>query len=148
MLNKSLSLIFLILSMLIALSGCDNSDVNNKNSITSGTTTGFGSSGGSVTNVTVTAGNSTIASEATTIITVIITDRNNKRTDDSIILTSSRAGYFNGDSTNTTLNEYTLGGVLVATYTAPSVTSQTDTEITAMVKGTTIKGTTIITITP
>ncbi len=78
--NKSFSFISLFLLMVIALfglMGC-NSDANNKNSITSGTTTGFGGSGGTAAQVTVVAGNSQIANGGTTPITVIVTDSSRK----------------------------------------------------------------------
>jgi hypothetical protein len=67
---------------------------------------------------------------------VILTDASGRRTDASIILTSSGGGTFNG--TNTTLSGNTLGGFFSATYTAPTVTLQTDTEIAATVSWTTL----------
>ena len=96
--NKSFSFISLFLLMVVALlglMGCNSSGVNSKDSVTSGTTTGFGGSGGTAAQVTVLAGNSQIAwVVGTTPITVIVTDSQGRRTDASIILTSSLGGSF------------------------------------------------------
>lgn len=146
MFHKSISSIFLFFLLSAALFlflGCDVSDINKQNSVSSGTTTGSGSSGGPAANVTIYAGNNAIATNATTTITVIITDASGRRTDASIILTSSRKGTFNG-TTNSTLNGNTIGGILIVNYTAPL--ASTDDEITATVAGTILKGTTIITV--
>jgi hypothetical protein len=143
----SFFLFFLLCSALVSLLGCDASDVNQQNSVASGTTTGYGSSGGVPANVSVTAGNNPIASGSTTTITVILTDSSGRRTDASIILTSARGGTFNG--TNTTLSGNTLGGFFSATYTyLGTITEQMETEITATVSWTTLRGSTLITITP
>ncbi|MBI5604480.1 MAG: hypothetical protein HY879_14125 [Deltaproteobacteria bacterium] len=135
---------FLSLLALLALWGCNVSDVNKKDSVSSGTTTGSGSSSGTAAMVTVTVGNNPIASGATTSLTVIVTDSQGRRTEATIILTSSRGGTFNG--TDTTLSGSTFGGALIATYTAPSVSTQTDIELAAVVPGTTVRGTTILTV--
>ncbi|MCG6538427.1 MAG: hypothetical protein L7F78_27855 [Syntrophales bacterium LBB04] len=135
----------LIIFTLLFLMGCNSSDVNKQSSITSGTTTGSGSSGGAAAKVTVTSGNNQLVSGGTTTITVIITDSQGKRTDATITLTSSRGGSFNNSTTYTTWSGNTIGGSLIITYTAPSDTI--DTEITAAVTGTSIKGSTIISIT-
>ncbi len=122
--NKSFSFISLFLLMVVALfglMGCNSSDVNNKDSITSGTTTGFGGSGGTAAQVTVLAGNSQIAfGVGTTPITVIVTDSQGRRTDASIILTSSRGGSFGVTSTNTLRQRTTTN------TTITSATSNTD----------------------
>ena len=101
MANKSFSFISLFLLMVVALfglMGCNSSGANSKDSITSGTTTGFGGSGGTAAQVTVLAGNSEIAfGVGTTPITVIVTDSQGRRTDASIILTSSQRGIFRGN---------------------------------------------------
>jgi hypothetical protein len=144
--HKSLYSIFLFLLLgaaLIISLGCDVSDVNKQNSVTSGTTSGSGSSGGAPANVFVTAANNTISSGATTTITVILTDASGRRTDASVTLTSSSGGTFNG--TNATLNGNTVGGLFTADYKAPSLSI--DDVITATVSGTLLKGTTIITVT-
>jgi hypothetical protein len=122
--------------------GCDVSDMNKQNSISSGTTTGYGSSGGAAAQVTISAGNNSLASGATTTITVIVTDGSGRRTDASIILTSSGGGTFNGSYT--TLNGNTMGGSFIANYKAPSISI--DDEVTATVAGTMLKGATIITV--
>ncbi len=142
--HKSISPVFLLLLLSAALFiflGCDNSDINKQNSVTSGTTSGSGSSGGAAANVTISAGSNSIAVGATTTITVIVTDASGKRTDASIILTSSRAGTFNGS--NVTLIGNTTGGVFIADYKAPS--TATDDTITATVAGTILQGTVVIT---
>jgi hypothetical protein len=133
----------LIIFVLFFLMGCSPSDVNKQSSLTSGTITGSGTSGGAAANVAVTAGNRQLVSSGTTSITVIITDSQGRRTDATITLTSSRGGTFNG-STNATWSGNTLGGALIASYTAPGDT--VDTEITATVIGTNIKGSTSISI--
>jgi hypothetical protein len=148
----SIILCFLLGAVLFFFMGCDVSDVNNQSSVTSGTTTGSGSSGGTPANVTVTAGSNTLATNATTTITVIVTDAAGRRTDASIILTSSMGGTFNETSTSnggtslksTTLNGNTSGGILIAEYKAPGIA--TEDEITATVTGTAVRGTTIITV--
>ncbi len=142
--HKSISLIFLFLLLMCRpfyFPGCNSSDINNQNSVTSGTTSGSGSSGGAAANVTIFAGDNVIAVGATTTITVIMTDASGKRTDASIILTSSRGGTFNGS--NVTLIGNTKGGIFIADYKAPS--TPTDDTITATVSGTILKGITIIT---
>jgi hypothetical protein len=150
MFHKSISSIFLFFltgAVLFIFPGCDATDINKQNSVTSGTTTGTGSSGGAPANVSVTTGNNPIASGATTTVTVILTDSSGRRTDASIILTSSRGGTFNG--TNTTLSGNTLGGFFSATYTySGTITEQVETEITATVSWTTVRGSTTITISP
>jgi hypothetical protein len=138
----SFFLLFLLGVALVISLGCDVSDDNKKNSITSGTTTGSGSSGGAASNVTIFAASNSLAAGATTTITVIITDASGKRTDASIILTSSRGGTFNGS--NATLVGNTVGGIFTADYKAPG--ASTEDEISAMVAGTVLKGTTIISI--
>jgi hypothetical protein len=172
--NKSFSFISLFLLMVVALfglMGCNSSGVNSKDSVTSGTTTGFGGSGGTAAQVTVVAGNSQIGVNGTTPITVIVTDSQGRRTDASVILTSSLGGSFNVTSTNTgsttvsgggsnttvttttsntILTTTTAGGVLTSTYTAvlAPLSSPVDTQITAFIVGTTIKGSATVTITP
>jgi hypothetical protein len=150
MFHKSVSSIFWFVFLgatLFLFLGCETSDINNQESVTSGTSTGSGSSGGAAANVSVTPGNNPIASGATTTITVIITDAAGRRTDASFILTSSHGGTFNG--TNTTLSGGTLGGFFSTTYTySGAITEEVNTEITATVSGTTLKGSTFITITP
>ncbi len=146
----SIAVVFLLGAALVISLGCNVSDVNKQNSVGSGTTSGSGSSGGAVANVSVTAGNNTMISNGTTTITVILTDASGRRTDAAIILTASLGGTFtfNG-TTNTTFSGYTVGGILIVTYTAPSIGTQTPTEIDAMVvSGTPLQGSTIITITP
>jgi hypothetical protein len=132
----------LIIFALLFLMGCSPSDVNKQSSITSGTTTGSGTSGGAAAQVAVTAGNNQLVSSGITSLTVIITDSQGRRTDATITLTSSRGGTFNG--TNTTLSANTFGGALITTYTAPAGTI--DDVITATVIGTNIKGSTIINV--
>ncbi len=141
--HSPIFLVFLLSAVLFIFLGCDSSDVNKQSSVTSGTTTGYGSSGGAAANITVSAGNTNIATGVTTTITVIITDSSGKRTDASIILTSSQGGTFNGS--NVTLVGNTLGGIFIADYKAPS--TSTEDEVTAAVAGTTLKGSTMITIT-
>ena len=121
--NKSFSFISLFLLMVIALfglMGC-NSDANNKNSITSGTTTGFGGSGGTAAQVTVLAGNTQIANGGTTPILIIVTDAQGRRTDASIILTSSRGGSFTVTSTNTTSTNVTTTSSTITSATTNTV---------------------------
>jgi hypothetical protein len=146
MVHKSISLIFMFFLLGAALfifPGCDASEVNKQNSVTSGTTSGSGSSGGAPANVTIFPGSNSLAAGATTTITVIITDASGKRTDASVLLTSSGGGTFNGTS-NSTLNGNTLGGILIVNYTAPS--TSTNDEVAATVAGTALKGTTMISV--
>jgi hypothetical protein len=157
---SSITVVFLLGAALVISLGCDVLDINKQSSVGSGTTTGFGSSGGQVANVSVTAANNTMVSGGTTIITVILTDASGRRTDASILLTSSGGGVFSGTTGTTggtttgtaTFTGSTLGGILTATYTAPSLSSinqiyTVSTEIDATVSGTTLKGSTFITIT-
>jgi len=151
---SSIIVVFLLGAALVISLGCDVLDINKQNSVGSGTTTGFGSSGGPVAKVSVTTANNTIVAYGTTTITVILTDASGRRTDASIILTASGGGTFNG-TTGTitgngtgTLTGSTLGGILIVTYTAGYINTQTDIEIDATVSGTTLRGSTIITITP
>jgi len=154
----SIYLFFFIGAALVISLGCDVLDINKQNSVGSGTTTGFGSSGGPVANVSVTAATNTMVSTGSTTITVILTDASGRRTDASIILTSSGGGTFNGITGTTTngagtatFTGSTLGGILTAIYTAPSLSNSPNpinTEIDATVSGTTLKGSTFITITP
>jgi hypothetical protein len=134
-------LIVLMVSVLFVLSGCNSSDVNKQDSVSSGTSTGFGS-GDPVSQVTVTAGSSQIFSGGSSSLTVITTDNQGRRSDAFVILSSSGGGTF------VTSTGSTAGGILTTTYTAPTITSPIDTEITATVVGTNIKGSTIISITP
>lgn len=145
MFNKSVSsffLFFVLGAAFFIFLGCEVSDINKQESVSSGTSTGSGGSGGAPANITVLAGNNALGPGATTSITVIITDASGKRTDAAVILTSSRGGTFNG--TNVILNGSTSGGVFIADYKAPA--TSTEDEITATVAGTTLRGTTIISI--
>ncbi len=57
--HKSVSSLFLFLLLsasFFLFPGCDSSDINKQSSVTSGTSTGSGSSGGAAANVTVDAG--------------------------------------------------------------------------------------------
>ena len=144
MLNKFRALIApcgLIVLALLFLTGCSSSDNSNKTSISSGTITGSGSSGGAAAQVSVTAASNPIGSTATTTITVIVTDAQGRRTDASIIVTSNGGGTFNGSAT--TVNANTLGGVLIVTY-KPDTTG--DIEIAVTVTGTSVRGSTILTV--
>jgi hypothetical protein len=146
MLNRYRALISfcgLIAIALLFLTGCSSSDNSDKTSISSGTITGSGSSGGAAAKVVVTAGNSQIVSGGTTTITVIITDAQGRRTDATVTLTSSGMGTFNGAS-DVTFSGNTIGGSLIVNYTASVPTATSNTEITATVNGTNIKGSTII----
>lgn len=140
---SSITVVFLLGAALVISLGCNVSDVNKQNSVGSGTTTGFGSSGGTVANVAVSATANTMYAGGTTVITVILTDSKGNRTDATIILTSSAGGTFNG-STNTSLTGSTSGGALTTTFTAPSPYSYSgetfNTVITSTVAGTNIQG--------
>jgi len=129
-----ISPVALIIIALFFLWGCSSSDVNSQRSISSGTTTGFGSSGGAAVQITVTPASNPIGSGATTTLTVTVTDAQGRRTDATITLTSSGGGTFNG--TPTTFSANTLGGSLIVTYT-PSATGSI--EIVATVNGTAIR---------
>lgn len=144
MVNKSRAFVLILWALIsfFSLVGCNISDNNKKDSLTSGTIAGSGSSGGPPANVTVTAINSQLVAGGTTIITIIITDSQGRRTEATITLTSSNGGTFNG--TNPTWSGNTLGGALLMPYTATAVVNST--EITATVNGTNIKGSTVITI--
>lgn len=150
MLKKSPTFVLILLSLLalFSLIGCTISDNNKQDSLTSGTISGFGSSGGPAARVSLIVGNNPVGSGATTTITIIITDSRNRRTDASIILTSSGGGFFNGSTSNTSLNGNTLGGSFIATYTAPTITGQADIVITATVSGRAISGSVSLTVTP
>ena len=144
--HLSIFLFFFLVATLILFLGCNVSDVNQQTSISSGTTTGSGSSGGAPANITVYAASNSLIGEATTTITVIVTDASGKRTDTSLTLTSSIGGTFNttGDTSYPVLNGTTIGGVFIADYKAPAI-SGTD-EVTATVSGTNVRGSTIITV--
>jgi len=144
--GKSYLLIVTIICFFIPLllEGCSPSDTNNKTSISSGTTTGSGSTGGAAASVVVTAANRQVVTGGTTPITVTVTDSSGKRTDATITLTSTRGGFF-FDSTSTTWTGQTVGGVLIVNFTAP--TDPIETEITALVMGTNLRGSTTITTT-
>jgi|GEM_PF-2968508 hypothetical protein len=142
---KRLSLaVFLGLTMffLFLLSACDI--VNNKDpdSVSSGTWSGYGSTGGGpATNIALSAASTNLYTGATTTITVVVTDAQERRTDASILLNSSLGGTFNG---NAVLNGTTSGGIMTVDYKAPSVAGED--EVTAQVIGTSIKRTLIISI--
>jgi hypothetical protein len=147
MLNKSVVsflFFFFLGAAFFVFPGCEVSDINKQESVTSGTSTGSGGSGsgGSPASVTVIAGSSVIDVSATTTITVFITDASGKRTDATITLTSSTGGTFNG--TDSVLTGNTLGGVLITQFKASAVGEN---EVTATVTGTGLKGSTIISIT-
>ncbi|MEW6188426.1 MAG: hypothetical protein AB1585_22135 [Thermodesulfobacteriota bacterium] len=123
------------------LSGCEVSEVNKQDSLSSGTTSGYGSSGGPAANITLYAANNNLVSGATTTLTVVVTDGSGRRTDASIILTSTRGGTFNG--TDTTLIGTTSGGAFIADYKANYAG---DDEVTATVAGTALKATIVISV--
>jgi hypothetical protein len=133
-----------VLFIHLLLSGCSPSDTQNKTSIASGTTTGSGTSGGPAASVVVTAGSRQLVTGGTTPLTVTVTDSSGRRTDATITLTSTRGGTFS-DSTTPTWTGQTIAGVLIVNFTAPS--DPIETEIVAMVVGTTVRGSTTITTT-
>lgn len=145
----SIFLFFLVMTALILFLGCNVSDVNQQTSLSSGTTTGSGSSGGAPAFVTVYAASNSLAGGATTTITVIVTDASGKRTDASITLTSSIGGTFNasGDVSSPVLNGNTVGGVFIADYKAPSISGNDEVTATVLTgAGTFLRGTTIISV--
>ena len=142
---KRLSLaVFLGLTMffLFVLSACDIINNKDPDSVSSGTWSGYGSSGGGpAANIALGAASTNLYAGATTTITVVVTDAQGRRTDASVVFNSSLGGTFNG---NAVLNGTTLGGILTVDYKAPSVAGED--EVTATVIGTSIKGTLIIRI--
>ncbi len=120
---------------------------DNPDSVSSSTISGFGTGGGAPAQVIVSASNPTIASGGSTTIEVFVTDAAGRRTEASIILTSSRGGSFNGD--HATITAGTVNGYYLATYTySGTVTEAIETEITATVAGTTLRGSCVISIVP
>jgi hypothetical protein len=153
MIPKKMTLIAAVLLFTCSFflfSGCEVSDVNKQDSLSSGTTSGYGSSGGPAANIILYAASNNLAVGATTTLTVVVTDGSGRRTEASIILTSSRGGTFNegqtGEKPNPggpSYNGNTTGGILIADYTAKT---SGDDEVTASVAGTALKATIIISV--
>jgi hypothetical protein len=141
-----LALFGLILFSFLFLSGCSSDGSNSKESLTSGTTTGFGNSTGPVANLLISIGSNPIGNGATTTVTVLLTDSQGRKTDGTVILTSNGGGNFSalgGTTSASTITAGTTGGSLVVTYT-PSAAGQF--EIAASVVGSNIRGAAILTV--
>ena len=126
--------------------GCGDSN-NDSSSLSSGTTTGSGGSGQSPATITVSAGSRELAGGGfTTTLTVIVTDSRGARTNATFYLTSSLGGNFVVDSEKKggTIVGTTTNGIFITTYESGVVLG--DTEITAAVPGTALRGTTTISI--
>jgi hypothetical protein len=145
--SKAICTLFLLfLAALLTGLGC-GSDANNKDSLTSGTHTGGGGSGLPPAAITVVAGNSNLDYLGTTTITVMVTDSRGARTEATFYLTSSRGGQFviDGATKSGTIVGTTTGGIFITSFEAGGVPG--DTEISASIPGTTLRGSTIINLT-
>jgi hypothetical protein len=126
--------------------GCGG-EVNNKDSLTSGTHTGSGGSGLTPAGITVVAGGSELAaSGGTTTITVMVTDSRGARTEGTFYLTSSLGGNFiiDGEKKSGTIVGTTTGGIFITSFEAGGVLGTT--EIAAAIPGTSLRGSITITI--
>jgi hypothetical protein len=140
-------LLFLLIGLQLMSWGCGDSG-NDKSSISSGTTTGGGGSGQAPAAISVTAGNRQLAGGGfTTTITVIVTDSRGARTDATFYLTTSLGGNFivDGEKKGGTIVGTTTNGIFITTFES-GVIINADTEIAASIPGTSVRGTTTISI--
>jgi hypothetical protein len=139
-------ILILLLGLPLVGGGCGDSG-NDKTSISSGTTTGGGGSGLAPAAISVTAGNRLLAAGGfTTTLTIIVTDNRGARTDATFYLTSSLGGNFviNGEKKGGTIVGTTTNGIFITTFESGTILG--DTEIAAFIPGTTLRGTTTITL--
>jgi hypothetical protein len=121
------------------LTSCSSSG-NDKESYSSGTTTGSGTAGPPAF-VTVSASNNQISAfNGKTTVMIIVTDSSGRRTEAQVIMSSTLGGTFSNE------NGLAVGGVFITTYEATGGNIG-NTEITATVLGTyLIKGSTLISL--
>jgi hypothetical protein len=130
----------------LTLLGCSSGDTNSKESLSSGTTTGFGNTTGSVASVSISFGSNPIANGATTTVNVVLSDSQGRRVDSTVILTSNGGGTFatlSGTNSGSTITAGTTGGSLIVTFT-PSFSGQI--EIAATVLGTNLRSAAILNV--